>query len=163
MHYILQDWNVNSNNPKARFVLLFLRTVQYIGFKKTLKFIYLPLKFIYRFFVDWIMCIDIPINTKIGHNCKIYHGQGLVINSDAVIGNNCVLRNTTTIGNKMNLDRTYSGSPVIGNNCDIGVNVVIIGEINIGDNVTIGAGTILTKSIPNDTIVYGNPNRIKNK
>ena len=43
---------------------------------------------------------------------------------------------------------------------DIGANCVVIGEIVIGKNVTIGAGSVVTKNIPDNAIVIGNPARI---
>ena len=81
--------------------------------------------------------------------------------SDVVIGDNCVLRHCTTIGNKgIGLE---SKSPVIGNNCDIGSNVVIIGDVNLGDNASVGAGSVIVKSVPSNSIVVGNPGRIIKK
>ena len=49
---------------------------------------------------------------------------------------------------------------------ELGANVVVIGKITIGNNVTIGAGTIINKDVPDNAIVVGNPMRIvrfKNK
>jgi acetyltransferase-like isoleucine patch superfamily enzyme len=48
----------------------------------------------------------------------------------------------------------------IGNNCRIGSNVTLL-PVEIGDNVVIGAGSVVTKDIPSNSIVYGNPARIK--
>lgn len=50
--------------------------------------------------------------------------------------------------------------PIIGNNVTICTNAIVIGGITIGDNSTIGAGTVLTKSVPDNCIVVGNPARI---
>ena len=46
---------------------------------------------------------------------------------------------------------------------DIGANVCIIGNITIGDNVIIGAGSVVTKDVPSDCIVVGNPARVLEK
>ncbi|WP_370519400.1 DapH/DapD/GlmU-related protein [Flavobacterium sp. 9AF] len=51
----------------------------------------------------------------------------------------------------------------MGNNVEIGANAVIIGRITIGDNVIIGAGAIVTKNIPSNSIAYGNPLIIKDR
>lgn len=51
-------------------------------------------------------------------------------------------------------------STFIGKNCFIGMNSVILSGIRIGDNVIIGAGSILTKDVPNNCIVAGNPAKI---
>ncbi|MCA0365854.1 MAG: serine acetyltransferase [Bacteroidetes bacterium] len=155
---LLVDIKVNKNNPKGRFIAVFYRIANNI---KASKFILIqilgyPIRKIYQYLVIWVMGVEIPENTKIGYGLQIWHGTGLVINPEAVIGNNVLLRHNVTIGNK------YLGSkcPVIGNNVEIGANTTIIGEVLIGDNVTIGANTFINKSVPNDSIVYGNPIRI---
>jgi putative colanic acid biosynthesis acetyltransferase WcaB len=60
-------------------------------------------------------------------------------------------------------DGTWSSSPRIGHNVDIGVNVTIIGDIEIGDNVIIGAGSVVTKNVPANSVMVGNPARLLKK
>lgn len=48
-------------------------------------------------------------------------------------------------------------APIIGSNVDIGANVSIIGPVNIGDNVIIGAGSVVVKNISSNKIAVGNP------
>ncbi len=98
----------------------------------------------YRFFVQWILGIDIPDRTKIGNHFNLFHGFGVVVNEKTVIGDNVTIRQCTTIGNST----PFSGYPVIEDKVDIGANVVIIGNIIVGKNSTIGAGSVLTKNIP---------------
>jgi putative colanic acid biosynthesis acetyltransferase WcaB len=127
------------------------------------KVIFFPYLLFYRYTVEWVWGIEIPRKTTIGKGLYLFHGQALVLNQGVVIGDNCTLRNSTTIGHKKNVDGTFSRCPRIGNNVDIGANVVIIGDIEIGDNVIIGAGTVVTKSIPANSVVVGNPARILDK
>lgn len=49
---------------------------------------------------------------------------------------------------------------VVGNNCYFGLGAKIFGSVNIGDNVTVGANSVITKNIPNNAIVGGIPARI---
>ena len=70
------------------------------------------------------------------------------------VGRNFTIRNNVTIG------KGTKGMPIIGNNVTIYVNCVIFGDIVIGDNVIIGAGSIVNKSIPSNCVVVGNPARI---
>jgi putative colanic acid biosynthesis acetyltransferase WcaB len=93
----------------------------------------------------------------------LFHGQALIVNHKVVIGENCTLRNSTTIGHKALEDGSFSKCPRIGNNVNIGANVCIIGDIKIGDNVTIGAGSVVTKNVPPDCVIVGNPARILEK
>ena len=115
-----------------------------------------PFRLFHKLFVQWILGVDIDEKVIIGPGLTIFHGQGLVINPGTIIGNNVILRHNTTIGNKTK----GGGSPRIGNNVEIGTSAVIIGEINIGENSIIGAGTIVTKDVPANSIVYGNPFKI---
>jgi putative colanic acid biosynthesis acetyltransferase WcaB len=127
------------------------------------KVILFPYLTFYRYLVEWVWGIEIPRKTLIGRGLSLYHGQALVINQGVVIGDNCTLRNSVTIGHKKLSDGTFSRCPRIGNNVDIGANVVIIGDIEIGDNTVIGAGAVVTKSIPANSIAVGNPARVLDK
>lgn len=91
--------------------------------------------------------------TKLGKGVELLHPFATVINADK-IGDNFSFRNGTTIGSKSN------GRPTLGNDVTLGVNVCIIGKINIGNNVTIGAGSVVTKDLPDNCIAAGNPARI---
>lgn len=79
---------------------------------------------------------------SIGKGLKIWHGD-IMIHSRAVIGENCQLHGRNCIGNK---GTSGSGVPTIGNNVDIGVRAILIGDIVIADNITIAANAVVTKS-----------------
>jgi putative colanic acid biosynthesis acetyltransferase WcaB len=111
----------------------------------------------YKILVEWIFGIEIPWNIKAGRGLCIYHGQGLVLNTQVVIGNYVTLRHCTTIGNKQLASGAISRSPVLGHHVEVGSNACIIGDIAIGDHVTIGCGSIVIKSMPANAVVVGNP------
>lgn len=163
LNYIYQDWTANKGNIKAQLILSFFRLSHLLSTKnRLLFFIGIPVLILYRIVVEWFLGVEIPFRTKIGKSLKLYHGQALVVNNKVIIGDNCLLRHSTTIGNKMLQNGVWSDCPVIGNNVDIGANVVIIGPIVIGDNVTIGAGSVVVKSIETNSKVAGNPARLIN-
>jgi putative colanic acid biosynthesis acetyltransferase WcaB len=162
INFLLQDRDANQDtSSKSRLILLLFRSTQII---QNLPILFSPLKIIsqklYTIITEWILGVELPCETQVGENLKLLHGIGLVINGNTVIGRNCILRHCTTIGNKQLTDGSYSTSPVIGNNVDIGSNVVIIGAINIGDNAIIGAGSVVVKDVPKGAIVAGNPAKI---
>lgn len=160
--YLFQDWRANRGNPKGCLVLLMFRLLQYVNRYLLLKIIFIPYLVFYRFFVEWVLCIELPRKLTIGPGLTLYHGQALVVNFKTIIGSNCVLRNSVTIGHKKLADGTLSTCPRIGNNVDIGANACIIGDVVIGDNVIIGAGAVVVKDVPPNSVVVGNPARILN-
>jgi putative colanic acid biosynthesis acetyltransferase WcaB len=151
----------NIGNRKGMLVVLSYRISHYIYYhpNRIVRILGLPVRKLKSLFLKYLMGIEIPEQCHVGHGLVVWHGNGLIINPATKIGNFVMLRHTTTIGNKCK----NSLSPVIGNFVDIGAHTVIIGNISIGDNVTIGAGSIVTKSIPANSIAYGNPLLIKPK
>ncbi|MDR6196889.1 serine acetyltransferase [Siphonobacter sp. SORGH_AS_0500] len=157
---IFQDYKRNKKNIKGQIILILFRISHIPYNNKFLFIIWVPYLIAYRVFVEWILGIEIPYKTEIGKGLVVFHGHALVVNDGTVIGENCVLRHCTTIGNKQLPDGSYSTCPRIGNNVDVGANVCIIGPISIGNNVTIGAGSTVVKDVPANCIVVGNPARI---
>ncbi|MBD2362809.1 serine acetyltransferase [Anabaena minutissima FACHB-250] len=160
--YLLQDWQINQDTSfKSRLVLLMFRLndvmINLPIFGKKISKLYC---FFYQLIVEYVLGIELPWDTKIGSNLKLIHGHGLVVNHETVIGANCTLRHSTTIGNKKLPDGSISASPKIGNNVDVGSNVVIIGPIKLGDNSVIGAGSVVVKDVPQSAVVAGNPAKI---
>ncbi len=78
------------------------------------------------------------------------------------IGKNCVIGYNTTILTHEFLVNEFKTGPVrIGNNTLIGANVTILPGVTIGNNVKIGAGAVVSKDIPDNSLAYGNPIQIK--
>jgi putative colanic acid biosynthesis acetyltransferase WcaB len=163
MSYLFQDWQSNRKNFKGQLVLFLFRLASWINRSMILKVIFILYLLFYRYLVEWLWSIELPRKLIIGKGLSLFHGQALVVNQGVIIGDNCTLRNSTTIGHKKLADGTFSKCPRIGNHVDIGANVVIIGDIEIGDNVIIGAGSVVTKSFPSNCTIIGNPARILEK
>lgn len=78
------------------------------------------------------------------------------------IGKNCVIGyNTTILTHEFLVDEFKTGPVHIGDNTLIGANVTILPGVTIGNNVKVGAGAIVSKDIPDNTMAYGNPIQIK--
>ena len=81
------------------------------------------------------------------------------------IGNNVTLAPNVHIlahdaSTKKALGYTKIGKVIIGNNVFIGASSIVLPGVTVGDNVIIGAGSIVTRDIPSDCVVAGNPARI---
>jgi serine O-acetyltransferase len=102
--------------------------------------------------------VEIPYNAHIGHGLYIPHLIGIVINQDAVIGINCTLSQNITIGDLKRGDRT--GSPVIGDNVYIAPGAVVLGNVHIGNNVIIGANSVVNTDLQDNAVAAGMPARV---
>lgn len=81
-------------------------------------------------------------------------GMATVINGRCVIGNNVVIGTCVTIGGGRN------GVPTIGDNVYIATGAKIIGGVDVGEHVVIGANAVVTKDIPSHVCVAGIPAKI---
>jgi serine O-acetyltransferase len=101
--------------------------------------------------------IDIPFTTQIGRGLYIGHSGGIVVGAES-IGNNFSISQGVTIGQTNRGEK--KGRPTIGNNVYVGPGAIVIGNIKIGDNVAIGANSVVTKDIPDNAVVVGVPGRV---
>lgn len=99
--------------------------------------------------------ISIPASVRIGHSFYIGHFGGIILNSNAVIGNNCNISQGVTIGVSGIGERR--GVPLIGNNVYIGANSIVVGKVIIEDNVLVGACSLVTSDVKADSVVLGVP------
>jgi putative colanic acid biosynthesis acetyltransferase WcaB len=161
MKDILQDWEANRGNPKGQLVLALFRLAQWVrALPEPWWMLGIPYLAFYRVGVEWILGIELRFKTRVGPRLRLFHGQALVVHETAVLGADCTLRQSTTIGNKTLADGSAGPSPVLGNGVDVGANAVILGAITIGDEAIIGAGAVVLKDVPARAVVAGNPARV---
>lgn len=102
---------------------------------------------------------DLEVGGDIGEGLVVYHGHGTVIAAHK-IGRNFSIYQGVTVGNNRKPGQERH-NPIIGDNVTVYTNAVVAGGITIGDNVSIGAGAVVMKDVPANSIVVGNPCVIK--
>ena len=102
--------------------------------------------------------IQIPARTSIGEGLYIGHLGRIIINPDAKLGKNINIATCVTIGAENRGKR--KGAPTISDNCWIGTNAVIVGNVKIGSDVLIAPLTYVNFDVPDHSIVVGNPGKI---
>lgn len=102
--------------------------------------------------------ISLPFE-HIGKGFTLYHGSSIAINDNAVLGDYVSIRNGVTIGAESRGPR--KGAPTLGNRVWIGSNAVIVGNVTIGNDVLIAPNAYVNFSVPDHSVVIGNPAVIK--
>jgi len=102
--------------------------------------------------------IEIHPGAKIGSRFFIDHGAGVVIGETTIIGKDVTIYQGVTLGGTGK--EKGKRHPTIGNNVVVGAEAIVLGNITIGDNSRIGAAAVVTKSVPPNSTVVGNPARV---
>jgi serine acetyltransferase len=102
---------------------------------------------------------DLPPEIVMDYRVGLVHnGLGVVINGQTVFKGYAVIFQNVTIGDRALGTRIYGKeAPIIGNRVFIGTGACLLGNIEIGDNVIIGAGAVVTKDVPSKHRALGNP------
>lgn len=106
----------------------------------------------------WLTGIEIHPAAKIGKGFFIDHGMGVVIGETTEIGDYVTLFQGVTLGGTGK--ERGKRHPTLGNHVVVGAGAKILGGIRIGDNVKIGANSVVLKSVPPNSTVIGVPARI---
>lgn len=102
--------------------------------------------------------IEIHPGAQIGRRFFIDHGMGVVIGETTEIGDDVLLYQNVTLGGTGN--ERGKRHPTIGDKVVIGTGAKVLGNIQIGNNVKIGAGSVVVRSVPDNSTVVGIPGRI---
>jgi serine O-acetyltransferase len=109
-------------------------------------------------FSRFLTQIEIHPGATIGRRFFIDHGSGVVIGETAEIGDDVLLYQGVTLGGTGN--ERGKRHPTLGNQVVVGTGAKVLGNIRIGDNVKIGAGSVVVHQVPDNSTVVGIPGRV---
>jgi serine O-acetyltransferase len=102
--------------------------------------------------------IEIHPAARLGRGLFIDHGMGVVIGETAEVGDNVTLLQGVTLGGtSLKREKRH---PTLGNNVTVGAGAKIIGGFTIGDGSRIGAGSVVVREVPPNSVVVGVPGRV---
>ena len=108
--------------------------------------------------IRFLTGIEIHPGAKIGDGFFIDHGMGVVIGETAEIGDNCHLYQGVTLGGTST--KREKRHPTLENNVEVGAGAKLIGAITVGENASIGAGSVVVTNVPPNATVVGVPGHV---
>ena len=109
-------------------------------------------------FARWVTGIEIHPGARIGRRVFIDHGLGVVIGETAEVGDDVLIYQAVTLGGTGHA--TGKRHPTIENGVVIGAGAKVLGDIVVGSRSKIGAGSVVVKSVPEDSTVVGIPGKV---
>lgn len=99
--------------------------------------------------------IELPYTVQLGRRVVIEHQSGIVIHGNCIIGDDSIIRQGVTLGNRYR-DRPLE-APKLGARVNVGAGAVLLGGIIVGDDANIGANAVVLRDIPPGKTAVGIP------
>ena len=112
------------------------------------------------FYTDFGKNIEVGENVFINACCHFQDHGGITIGNGCQIGHNVVFATLNHFLEPEKRKMTYSAPIVLGKNVWVGSNATILQGVTIGDNSVIGAGAVVTKDVPADSVAVGVPAKV---
>ena len=119
-----------------------------------------PFSVLYRTMFNFVRNfygIELPYSTKVGRRVIIEHQGDIVVHGNATLGDDCIIRQGVTIGNR-HLDKPFE-APTLGAGVNVGAGAKILGKLTIGDKANVGANAVVTRDVEACDTVVGIPAR----
>jgi serine acetyltransferase/GT2 family glycosyltransferase len=159
---IQEDWQVHDRDwtrPGFRAIAIYRFGVWRMGVKP--KLLRAPLSVIYRFlfrYVRNIYGIELPYSARLGRRVIIEHQGGIVIHGSSELGDDCIIRQGVTLGNRY-LDRPLE-APKLGRRVNVGAGAKILGNVVLGDDANVGANAVVLNDVPTGRTAVGIPAKL---
>lgn len=102
--------------------------------------------------------IELPDSVQLGRRVIIEHQGAIVIHGNCSIGDDCIIRQGVTLGNRY-LEHPFD-APKLGKHVNVGAGAKIFGNVTVGDDANIGANAVVLCDVPAGATVVGIPARI---
>jgi len=120
-----------------------------------------PFSLLYRLLyrrVRNVYGIELPHTVQLGRRVVIEHQAGIVVHGHCIIGDDCIIRQGVTLGNRS--VHVPLAAPQLGKRVDVGAGAKILGDVSVGDGARIGANAVVLSSIPPAATAVGVPAQI---
>lgn len=159
---IKEDWIAHGRDwtkPGFRAVAVHRFGVWRMGIEP--KLLRAPFSILYRAMfrhVRNVYGIELPYTVQLGRRVIIEHQGAIVIHGQTVIGDDSVIRQGVTMGNRY-LDRPTE-APRLGKRVNVGAGAKILGAVTLGDDANVGANAVVLKDVPPGKTAVGIPAKI---
>lgn len=154
----IKEWLFNYESWYLYYYVRNLRAIEYHANKEG----YHKVLYFYHYIIHKKLSLKLhltiyPFTIKGG--LRLYHiGDFTHVCHNCRIGYNCTILPGVVFGNKY--EEETDGLTIVGDNCYFGLGAKVFGPVVIGSNVTVGANAVVTKDIPDNTIVGGVPAKV---
>lgn len=160
--HIKNDWQAHGRSSyRAGFRVLLVYRFGRWRMSVRSRILRAPMSVLYRFcerHVRFKYGIELPYSAILGDRVVFEHQHGIVIHGNCEIGDDCIIRQGVTLGNKL-LDAPFD-APKLGKRVNVGAGAKILGNVVIGDDVTIGANAVVIHDIPSGATAVGIPAKV---
>lgn len=159
--YWVEDWNAHgrdSSRPGFRAIAVYRFGNYRMHWPRGLR---VGLSLLYRFLFRYVRnhySIELPYSARVGRRVVIEHQGAIVIHGSSVIGDECILRQGVTLGNR-HLEAPFD-APVLGRRVNVGAGAKILGRVYIGDNACVGANAVVLNDVPAGGTAVGIPAKL---
>lgn len=159
---IVEDWQAHGRDwtkPGFRAIAVYRFGVWRLGIEPIA--LRAPFSILYRMMFRKIRNgygIELPYSATVGRRVIIEHQNGIVIHGNAVIGDDCIIRQGVTLGNRY-VDRPLE-APWLGNGVNVGAGAKILGDVVIQDGACIGANAVVLTDVGAGETAVGVPAKV---
>ncbi len=163
--WLRDDWSVNDRSlfrPGFQAMFMYRFGVWRMSIRR--RWMRMPFSALYKLMHIWVRNfygIELHYTATIGRRLRIAHQSGIILHSEAVLGDDCLIRQGVSIGRAANHgEGVHAAAPVLGDRVEVGAGALLAGAITIGDDVVIGPNAVVLSNVPPGSIVAVTPARV---